>query len=262
MYNTVILEIFRRYYRPGITNFDFSRVELNEVGIKFGLSPKNLGDVIYSFRFRRPLPKEILDSAPEGFEWIIEGAGKALYRFRISRINRIVPRVNMRQIKIPDSTPEIITRYSSGDEQALLTKIRYNRLIDLFLGITAYSLQNHLRTTVTGVGQIEIDEMYVGLNRNGVQFVIPVQAKGGNDQIGVVQTKQDIGYCTEKFAELICRPVSAQFMGNDLIAMFELTLEDGEVKVVEEKHYKLVAADQVFEEDLQAYRVYETDDIG
>lgn len=168
----------------------------------------------------------------------------------------------MRQIKIPDSTPEIITRYSSGDEQALLTKIRYNRLIDLFLGITAYSLQNHLRTTVTGVGQIEIDEMYVGLNRNGVQFVIPVQAKGGNDQIGVVQTKQDIGYCTEKFAELICRPVSAQFMGNDLIAMFELTLEDGEVKVVEEKHYKLVAADQVFEEDLQAYRVYETDDIG
>lgn len=116
MYNTVILEIFRRYYRSGINTFDFSRIELNEVGIKFGLSPKNLGDVIYSFRFRRPLPKEILDSAPEGFEWIIEGAGKALYRFRISRINRIVPRVNMRQIKIPDSTPEIITRYSSGDE--------------------------------------------------------------------------------------------------------------------------------------------------
>ncbi len=257
MYNTVILAIFRRHYKEEITNFEFSRLELKEVGTQVGLDPKNLGDVIYSFRFRRPLPKEILDTAPQGFEWIIEGAGQAIYRFCLSRINRIVPMVNMRQIKIPDSTPEIINRYSSGDEQALLTKIRYNRLIDIFLGITAYSLQNHLRTTVTGIGQIEIDEVYVGVNRNGSQFVIPVQAKGGNDQISVFQAKQDMGYCAERFPELICRTISAQFMNNNLIAMFELMLEDGEVRVVDEKHYKLVLADQVSETDLQNYKNYE-----
>jgi hypothetical protein len=31
---------------------------------------------------------------------------------------------------------------------------RYNRLIDIFLGISAYSLQNHLRTGIPTYGQI------------------------------------------------------------------------------------------------------------
>ncbi|MFK0729728.1 MAG: hypothetical protein ACFKPT_19095 [Gloeotrichia echinulata GP01] len=257
VYHTVILEIFRQHYAPGIEQFEFTRSELEAVGVKLGLDPKNLGDVIYSYRFRRPLPKEITNTEPQGLQWVIELAGRAIYKFRLERINRIVPTSSMLQIKIPDSTPEIIAKYSSGDEQALLTKIRYNRLIDIFLGITAYSLQNHLRTTVNGVGQIEIDEIYVGLNRNGTQFIIPVQAKSGNDQISIVQTKQDIAYCTTKFPELICRTISAQFINVGLIAMFELTLNEGEVRLVQEKHYKLVAANQISEADLEIYRTSE-----
>ncbi len=145
----------------------------------------------------------------------------------------------------------------SGDEQALLTKIRYNRLIDIFLGITAYSLQNHLRTTVTGVGQIEIDEIYVAINSNGLHYIIPVQAKAGNDQLSVVQTKQDIGYCSEKFPQLICRSISAQFLEKNLIAMFELAMHEGEVKTVQQKHYKLVPASEIDGEDLKNYGNYQ-----
>ena len=121
------------------------------------------------------------------------------------------------------------------------------------LGITTYSLQNHLRTTVKGVGQIEIDEIYVGLNRNGQQFVIPVQAKGGSDQLAIIQTQQDLACCAEKFPALTCRAISAQFMKEDVIAMFELALEDDEVKVVEEKHYRLVASDTITVADLKTY---------
>jgi hypothetical protein len=62
-------------------------------------------------------------------------------------------------------------------------------------------------------------------------YVIPVQAKGGNDQLSVVQAKQDIACCKEKFPALICRSVSAQFMDNSRIAMFELTVEDNHVLV-------------------------------
>ena len=61
--------------------------------------------------------------------------------------------------------------------------MRYNRLIDIFLGVTCYSLQNHLRTTVTGIGQVETDEIYVGIDKAGQQFIIPVQAKGGTDTV-------------------------------------------------------------------------------
>jgi len=40
-------------------------------------------------------------------------------------------------------------------------KLRYNRLIDVFIGVTCYSLQNHLRTTEPRIGQFETDEIYV-----------------------------------------------------------------------------------------------------
>lgn len=186
-------------------------------------------------------------------EWIIEPAGRAKYRFRLAKISRVVPRTDLIAIKIPDSTPEMIVAYALNDEQALLAKVRYNRLIDIFLGAAVYSLQNHLRTTVKEIGQIEIDELYVGVDKSGSQYIIPVQAKGGNDQIGVIQTAQDIAYCTEKYPNLVCRAISAQFMSDNIIAMFELTVEDGEVRVVSEKHYKLVVSSKISNEDLKRY---------
>ena len=42
-------------------------------------------------------------------------------------------------------------------------------------------------------------------------------------------------------------------MDEDLIAMFEVTLHDDEVKVVVEKHYRLVAASDISDEDLKQY---------
>ena len=257
-YNQIIAEIFKRHYIEGDESFTFARQEMYEVSDLLGMdAPKNLGDLTYSYRFRRKLPKSITDTAPSGLEWIIENVGKSNYRFQLSPINRIVPNLNLITIKIPDATPEIILKYALGDEQALLAKVRYNRLIDIFLGITTYSLQNHLRTTVVGIGQIEIDEIYVGVNRHGTHFVVPVQAKAGNDEIGVVQTKQDISCCAEKFPSLICRSISVQFLDENIIAMFELTLEDDQIRVVEEKHYQLVSRDNISNEDLQRYQIYE-----
>lgn len=174
-YNQVISNIFKKYYKQGIDRFEFNREELSEVCKDLDITPpKNLGDILYSYRYRRPLPQEILSTEPEGLEWIIEPIGRGKYRFVLTTVNRILPNTTLVSIKIPEATPEIITRYSSGDEQSLLTKIRYNRLIDIFLGITSYSLQNHLRTTVTGIGQVEIDEIYVGINNSGSHFIIPV----------------------------------------------------------------------------------------
>jgi len=162
----------------------------------------------------------------------------------------------VRWTRIPDSTPEVVFRYALSDEQALLAKVRYNRLIDIFLGITTYSLQNHLRTTVSGIGQIEIDEIYVGIDQAGCHYVIPVQAKGGADQLSVIQTKQDIQCCNEKYDGLICRAVSTQFMDDDLIALFELAVQDDQVKLVQEKHYKLVSSEEISVDDLNQYRTF------
>jgi hypothetical protein len=247
-YVPIIVHVFRKNWSKGSREFEFHRDELVEAAKALGVErPDNLGDVIYAFRYRRDLPVEISKTAPKGKAWIIEGAGRSLYRFRLVEIGgtAIEPREDIAATKIPDSTPEIIGAYALGDEQALLAKVRYNRLVDIFLGLTTYSLQNHLRTYVKGMGQIEIDEIYVGLNRNGAHYVIPVQAKGGSDKLSPVQTAQDIAFCRAKFPELVCRPVSAQFMEGNVIALFELTIEGGRALVAQERHYRLVPSDQI-----------------
>jgi hypothetical protein len=253
-YEVLILTIFRNHYQKGNSEFLFDRSEMETVAADLGIRlPKNLGDLIYSFRYRRDLPKEILATEKGGREWMIEPAGRSKYRFKLTRAVRIVANPGLAAIKIPDATPEIVAAWALNDEQALLAKVRYNRLVDLFLGIVAYSLQNHLRTTVRDMGQIELDELYVGVSRSGQQFAVPVQAKAGADRLGAIQTLQDIACCAEKFPRLTCRPVSAQFLADDVIAMFELTVQDGEVRIQEEKHYLLVPADRIGADDLKTY---------
>jgi hypothetical protein len=253
-YAALIESIFCKEYREGLTEVPFHRDELTATAKRLGINlPKNLGDAIYSIRYRMPLPESIAATQPPGQEWVIEGRGKSQYAFRLVAINRILPNPQLAAIKIPDATPEIVSAYALSDEQALLAKVRYNRLLDIFLGIAAYSLQNHLRTTVSGLGQVEIDEIYVGIDKRGRQYVLPVQAKGGNDRLSTVQTSQDIACCLEKFPRLVCRAISAQFIGAGLIALFELGRSENEIRIIEERHYKLVPADQITSEDLRAY---------
>jgi len=253
-YSAIIEKIFFSKYTKGNEEITFERKDLERAAKALQIElPKNLGDVIYSIRYRTKLPQRILKTQPKGKEWIIEGRGRALYCFRLVTENRIVPNEQLAAIKVPDATPEIVSCYALSDEQALLAKVRYNRLLDVFLGLATYSLQNHLRTTVRDLGQVEIDEIYVGIDKRGAQYVLPVQAKGGADQLSVVQAKQDIACCHEKFPNLECRAISAQFVSADLIALFELALDNGMVKIVEEKHYRLVSGDQITAKDLRAY---------
>lgn len=254
-YTLLIERIFSANYHDGAEEVDFTREQLvataNELGIEL---PKNIGDVVYSFRYRVDLPQSITETAPVGLHWVILPVGRAQYRFVLRRLNVIVPTTGMAETKVPDATPGIITMYAFTDEQALLAKLRYNRLIDIFTGVTCYSLQSHFRTTVTGRGQVETDEMYVGIDRRGAQYVFPVQAKGGADRLSTVQIFQDFQIGAEKFPNLICRPIAAQFTTNNVIALFDFEMEGDEVKIVTERHFRLVSPDELSPEDLERYR--------
>ena len=85
-----------------------------------------------------------------------------------------------------------------------------------------------------------------------------MQAKGGNDQIGIVQATQDMRYAAAKFPEMRCRPIAAQFMKDergDIVAMFELTLQEGHLQVAEERHYRLVPHDRIDRDAIRNYRM-------
>ena len=238
-----------------MSEFGFERDEIRSKADELGIVlPDNLGDVLYSFRFRTSLPQAIIDTQPKDKVWVIELAGRSKYRFKLFKEARIVPNQNLASVGIPDATPEVIRAYKLDDEQALLAIVRYNRLIDTFLGLTTFSLQNHLRTTVEGIGQIEIDELYVGLDKRGCHYVIPVQAKGGKDQISIVQTSQDIRFAEQKFPGIRCRPIAAQFMADSTVALFELTMIDDEIKMADERHYRLVPSKDLAQSEITKYQ--------
>ena len=254
-FGKLIEKIFFDKYREGMMEFEFSYEDIEQAANDLGITlPESFETVLLSFGYCGNLPDKPEKPQSDGRHATTKDAPLSHHGIKTTGANHIVPRGNLVITDIPDSTPKLIRAYALDDEQALLAIVRYNRLIDTFLGLTAYSLQNHLRTTVKGMGQIEIDELYIGLDRNGCHHVIPVQAKGGRDRIGIVQTAQDIRFAGQRFPGMRCRAIAAQFMEDDVIALFELTLRDDEVRVVEERHYRLVPADRLDPEAVRDYR--------
>ena len=107
---------------------------------------------------------------------------------------------------------------------------------------------------VSNIGQVETDEIYIGIDKRGAHYVIPVQAKGGSDKIGIVQIEQDFAVCQSKFPGLICKLIAAQFMEENLIALFECEKTEEGIRVSVEKHYRLVDPDNLTVEELESYR--------
>lgn len=253
-YSSIISKVFFDKFDEGATRIDFVRQDLADATKELDHDVKNLGDILYYFRYRVKLPKPIRDKAPDKKSWLIMPNGPAKYTFLAARFTSIEPNPQLSEIKIPDATPGLITTHAMTDEQALLARVRYNRLLDIFSGVTCYSLQNHLRTQVDDVGQLEIDEIYVGVDKFGAQYVLPVQAKGGSDKLSVVQIAQDAEFCAARFPSLIHRLIAVQFLEKDLIVMFELHRSGIEIRVLNEKHYRLVDPAKIDAADLLQYR--------
>ncbi len=71
-YDKIIEKVFKDKYRDGMKRVPFEREDLPEACDAL-LIPriKNLGDIPYSYRFRKELPETIKAMAPKGCEWII-----------------------------------------------------------------------------------------------------------------------------------------------------------------------------------------------
>jgi hypothetical protein len=255
-YARLLEAIFAAAYRDGATVVEFAREDIVTTAERLGIRiPKNLGDVIYTFRYRADYPEAIKARAPEGKVWTIEGIGNARYAFVATSPGSatILPNPHLVETRIPNATPGVIELYALSDEQALLAKLRYNRLLDIFTGASCYSLQSHLRTKIKSIGQVETDEVYVGIDKRGAHFVFPVQAKGGRDSINIVQIKQDLAMCEARFPNATCRAIAAQFMEENLIAMFEFIETQQGVGLASEKHYRLVPPKSMTPEEIRDY---------
>ncbi|TFC23382.1 endonuclease [Cryobacterium glucosi] len=256
-YSQLFVYIFDQHYVEGSEEVAFPRTDLAIAAAALEIElPLNLGDVIYTFRYRSEMPRSIADRAPEGKIWHVVTTSRAHYAFRAVFDMALEPRALLAVVKVPDSTPGIILQHVLNSEQALLAKVRYNRLIDLFTGIVCYSLQNHLRATILDGVQIETDEIYLGVDKHGVQYVIPVEAKGGSDKLSVVQINQDLALAKEKFPGLEVRLVGVQFFGDGDVYMFLFgeNIVSQELEILDEKRFRLVDYGDISVEELASYR--------
>ena len=82
IYRTVVLGLFEKHYKGKGDPFDFAQNEYDAICRVKGVPQiGNKPDLVYQYRFRRPLPPEIEAEQPKGRKWVIELAGKGKYRF-------------------------------------------------------------------------------------------------------------------------------------------------------------------------------------
>jgi hypothetical protein len=241
-YDEVILEVFLRHYREDADYLIFQKDELTEICRKHGITVRNIPDIVYTYRARRMLPAQILATG----HWAIESAGRGAYAFRLLRNP---PHFQIKfgdyaPVDIYNAIPEVVEGLLRQDEQSLLTLILYNRLIDIFTGLTCFLIQNHYRNFVADTGEVELDALYVGVDKKGKLFVVPIEAKSQaeNEMIGRVQISQMAKLIRQDFSKLHRRILAVKALTDGTIGMVEFDdqEEPDDFGIVSVSRYRLI----------------------
>ena len=242
-YDKVIETLFREKCKGKSGNelavIDFNKDEVVAIAKKLRITIRNVPDIVYTYRSRSSLP----DSIRAKGNWFIQPKGKGKFAFvRTKRDPFIQIQEGLASIEILNALPEIVEKYTAYDEQGLLSTIRYNRLVDVFTEITCFHLQSHIRTTVKG-GQIEVDDLYIGIDQDGVTYILPLEAKSPDerDKLNWVQASNMVLYARQKFPHLICRPLAAKPIDRNRIYLmeFENNPDFEKIKIKNIRLYKL-----------------------
>jgi len=221
-YEAVILDVFLRHYRPGMTYVEFRKDDLADACRRYGITVRNIPDIIYTYRSGRgKLPSAMTAIG----HWAIEPAGRGTYAFRLLQNPPYfdLPFQDYAPVDIYNAIPEIVERLLRRDEQSLLTRVLYNRLVDIFTGLTCFHIQNHYRSFVTDMGEVEIDALYAGVDKTGTLYILPIEAKSWaeTEKIGRVQIAHMARLIRQDFPQLCRRILAVKELQDGTIAMVE-----------------------------------------
>ncbi len=239
-YDRVVEELFFTYWEKGAIEVVFTKDNLIDAIERVGLRIKNTADIIYTYRSRRKLPAKLLKLG----DWIIASRGSGKYAFVPTLQGRLIEIPSALKIHpVPWAVPEIVAANLARDEQGLLTIARYNRLLDVFTGLACFHLQSHVRTHIKGHGQVEIDDLYVGVDKEGIGYVLPVEGKEEGESLGRDKAVALTKFARFKFPNLRCRPIAIARQADEVFACieFEPTESVASVAVLEIRRYRLVS---------------------
>lgn len=241
-YDQAILSVFFRFYQEGSDYFVFQKDDLIAAYTELGLVVRNVPDIIYTYRSRRSLPEQIRALG----HWAIESAGTNAYAFR--RLEKTphfqITFDDFAPIDIFNAVPSVVEAFLRHDEQSLLTLLLYNRLVDVFLGLTCFLIQNHYRGHVRELGQVELDALYAGVNADGTLYIIPIEAKsvGDGEMIGRIQISQMARLVRQAFPTQQRRLVAVKILADSTVALVEFSDHDvpDDIHILQVKRYRFV----------------------
>lgn len=248
VYTPGLLAVFRRKIveDPDAPRIEFTLKELREELDGLGLHAANLPDLIYRMGSRTRLPDEIQD---RGFRILIK-TGRGAYALLAGQSTLIdLPEVG-EVVTVLNRTPlpvQLLLGDEPGalDEQGMLSVVRYNDLITHFLRAQTFHLKAHIRKSVPGLGQAEVDDLHLAVESSGAgQYrlaIVPVEAKARNDPVNRAQIASQIRFAQHEYPGLAVRPVAIKLFGDGtlLFMEFNATTQPNELLLQRFAHYRL-----------------------
>jgi hypothetical protein len=248
IYGPILLHIFNSRWRQGTPTVLFTLDDVRNAADALKLELRNPADLIYRMRSRTVLPKEILD---KGF-YILRAIGRGQYQFEKGSSTIFEP-LDSQVIEAIDLTPLPVRRLlpempAEMDEQAVLTVASYCKLFDHFTGLQVYRLRSHVRKSVPGVGQAELDAIDVGvaLRDDEMPIVFPIEAKAAADALNRVQIFNMIQYSRHYFPELKVRPlaIKVDYDSKLHIMEFNAAAKAADLRIIKSGSYLLRLSQQ------------------
>lgn len=247
VYVPVITKIFKERHRKGASSIIFSLDDVRNACDALGVASRNPADVIYRMRSRTILPAEILAL---GFH-VLRPIGRGQYAFEKATSTIFEPPFTD-PITTVDLCPMPVRRLlpislAEMDEQAILTVASFCRVLDHFTGMTIYRLRSHVRKSVPGVGQAELDAIDVGIARSDddIPVVFPIEAKALADALNRVQIFNMVQYAEYYYPELTIRPLAMKVDEASVLHVIEFNVpkKTSDLKIINAASYIIDTSD-------------------
>lgn len=202
---------------------------------------KNVADIKYTYDARKDLPLEVRQHGER--TWLQVAKGQ--YKFKKTKRKNLIDLPGAlddppEAETIIDPTPRFVSDLISSDEQGTFTRVRNAGLISQFLGYQAWPIQGHARTTVS-YGQIEVDEVQAGLDRDQV-VIVPISGKGGQDKLSWSQALNLNTFGAQKAGTIAARVRSLglwrDYENAVWIVEFTPNLEIDEIEIAQVRRFK------------------------
>jgi hypothetical protein len=251
VYGPILLHIFRARWRQGTASVLFTLDDVRNAADELDLEVRNPADLIYRMRSRTVLPKEVLD---KGF-FILRAIGRGQYQFEkgSSTIfepldNEIIEALDITPLPVRRLLPE---KLADMDEQAVLTVASYCKLFDHFTGLQVHRLRSHVRKSVPGIGQAELDAIDVGvaLRDDEMPIVFPIEAKAAADALNRVQIFNMVQYSRHYFPGLVIRPLAIKVDHDSILHIMEFNSASkaAELRILKSSSYLLSISEKQLE---------------